>query len=586
MSTRAWPELMVEELFRCGLDTYFIAPGSRSTPLVSAIARHSQAKKIVHFDERGTAFAAIGYARFTGRPAAWVTTSGTAVANGLPAVVESSIDNIPLLLLTADRPPELRDTGANQTILQSGIFGSYVRWFFDISVQDQKTDPAFVLTTMDHAIHRCLSEPGPVHINCMYRKPLELGGINSGVTDGDPIPGLKNWSEGSRPYTHYDHAALRCTDIDAASRTIDTALHASHRPVFLLGGGMRKDVEILIADWAAQRQIPVFPDIGSSLRLNPGSTSVIPHWVVAGDGRYTDTELPDLIIQFGPRIVSTKWDKAVAADSDIIKIVVAPGNQRIDPDHNVSARITVDSEGTAALIRNLHVPEPRKNTWLNSWIESSKTVSEELRAIAFGKSSNLSEEIVAYLLPDLLPADSVLMIGNSLSVRHVDQWGGSSTKQVMSVISRGTSGIDGTIAQAVGLHVASGKPTAVLLGDQSLLHDLNSLAMVNGRQILVVVVNNDGGRIFHQLPISEQRDVFEPLFVNSQGINFEHAAAQFGINYVAARTLEEFRQAMERFLMLPESLMIEVPIDYDRNESLRSLLDNRIAVALSSSSGE
>jgi len=168
-----WAKLIVEELLRSGAGHFFLAPGSRSTPLALAVARNRRARYHVHFDERGTAFAALGYGRATGKPAVWITTSGTAVANGLPAVVEAATDGVPLILLTADRPPELRETGANQTIDQAKIFGDYVRWQLDLPVPDPAIDPAFVLTTVDQAVYRSLRAPaGPVHLNCMFREPL------------------------------------------------------------------------------------------------------------------------------------------------------------------------------------------------------------------------------------------------------------------------------------------------------------------------------------------------------------------------------------------------------------------------------
>ena len=187
----------MEELIRCGVDFFCVAPGSRSTPLVAALAANDRARSLVHFDERGTAFAALGYARATGRPAAWITTSGTAVANGLPAVVEASTDGVPMILLTADRPPELRQTGANQTIDQPDIFGDYVRWRFDLPAPDLAIDPAMVLTTVDQAAYRARRSPhGPVHLNLMFREPFL-------PEAEDDARGPSPWAEGNEPYTRY-----------------------------------------------------------------------------------------------------------------------------------------------------------------------------------------------------------------------------------------------------------------------------------------------------------------------------------------------------------------------------------------------
>ncbi|WP_273889483.1 2-succinyl-5-enolpyruvyl-6-hydroxy-3-cyclohexene-1-carboxylic-acid synthase, partial [Rubrobacter naiadicus] len=195
-----WASLLVEELVRAGVGPFCIAPGSRSTPLVAAIAENPRARAVVHYDERGTAFCALGYARATGRPAAWVTTSGTAVANGLPAVVEAATDCVPVILLTADRPPELRETGANQTIVQPGLFGGYVRWSFDMPAPDTRPAPEMVLTAADQAVYRARRAPaGPVHLNLMFREPfLPPPGRRPEVP-----PHLRGWYEKGAPYTRY-----------------------------------------------------------------------------------------------------------------------------------------------------------------------------------------------------------------------------------------------------------------------------------------------------------------------------------------------------------------------------------------------
>src|SRR5215213_3717511 len=193
-ANRLWAYLIVEELLRCGIEFFCVAPGSRSTPLVAALAANARARSLIHFDERGTAFAALGYARATGRPAAWITTSGTAVANGLPAVVEAATDGVPMVLLTADRPPELRQTGANQTIDQPDIFGDYIRWRFDLPAPDPAIDPAMVLTTVDQAAYRASRTPqGPVHLNLMFREPLL-------PEDEDALSGPSSWMKSGEPY--------------------------------------------------------------------------------------------------------------------------------------------------------------------------------------------------------------------------------------------------------------------------------------------------------------------------------------------------------------------------------------------------
>ncbi len=373
-----WPDLIVEELLRCGVEKFFIAPGSRSTPLVSAIARNEKASVLIHYDERGTAFAALGYARSTGRPAAWITTSGTAVANGLPAVVEASVDGVPMILLTADRPADLRDTGANQTILQSNIFGGYVRWKFEFPVPETQFDPAFVLTTIDQAVYRSIAENGPVHLNCMFRKPLEL----SEDPDAVPLPShLLDWGNSDAPYTTYALSARIVSE--AVVEKLRTLFGSAQRPVILLGRVLDSTYEKNIVDWAREEGIPVLPDISSSFRVreqnlhsprrsSPGSSEsemnhsfspVIPYWELLMSVEEARNDLqPDLIVQFGRGIVSTRFE---TAEADRVVIDSAP--DRFDPGHQVILRIQADARGVNDLIGSLGGAISAPGTWLSAW---------------------------------------------------------------------------------------------------------------------------------------------------------------------------------------------------------------------------
>ncbi len=222
-----WADLLVEELIRAGVGLFCLAPGSRSAPLALAVAAHPRAERAMHYDERGAAFCALGYGRATRRPAAWITTSGTAVANGMPAVVEASMDCVPMLLVTADRPPELRAAGANQTIDQVKIFGEYVRWQFDLPAPDRAIDPAFVLTTADQAAYRTRRMPaGPVHLNAMYREPLVSNPDRSRYAAY--LAGLQAWRDSEAPYTRYSSAAdiaeTPITDLDLVAGLSKTSV--------------------------------------------------------------------------------------------------------------------------------------------------------------------------------------------------------------------------------------------------------------------------------------------------------------------------------------------------------------------------
>ncbi len=305
-----------------------LAPGSRSTPLVAACIRNGAMSMQLHVDERGAAFFALGHARATGRPAVWITTSGTAVANGLPAVVEASLDGVPLLLLTADRPPELRDTAANQTADQPSIFAPYVRWRVDLPAPDPSTDPAFLLSTVDQAVYRASgSHPGPVHLNAMFRKPLEP---RREPTDFGAVPGLEAWGTGGLPHTRYAPRVVR-PDVGALVRDLGGA----ERPL-LVAGRLGPGEAAAVQDLARATGWPVAADVTSQLLLGSGSVLRHADFVV----EHADhLPVPDAVIEVGRPGVSSRLRAYVAARRPRIHAVIADGPGRVDPEHRSTHRL-------------------------------------------------------------------------------------------------------------------------------------------------------------------------------------------------------------------------------------------------------
>ncbi|MCP4454643.1 MAG: 2-succinyl-5-enolpyruvyl-6-hydroxy-3-cyclohexene-1-carboxylic-acid synthase, partial [Planctomycetes bacterium] len=263
-----WATLMIEELVRLGCDQFVICPGSRSTALTVATARHEKARTRIAYDERAAAFWAVGYARATTRPVCVITTSGTAVANLLPAVTEASNDHIPLILLTADRPPELLDTGANQTICQSGLFGQFVRWQKDMPCPTDQIDPAYVLTTVDQAVHRCVTgDPGPVHLNCAYREPL--------MGDADPaVPvSLQSWQGSDTPYTAYATPVMTLPQNTADEVRI--VLAQTKKGLLFVGRLQSAKARQAVQSLISSLNWPVYADLASGLRLGDVGTHII-----------------------------------------------------------------------------------------------------------------------------------------------------------------------------------------------------------------------------------------------------------------------------------------------------------------------
>jgi 2-succinyl-5-enolpyruvyl-6-hydroxy-3-cyclohexene-1-carboxylate synthase len=575
-ANRLWAHLIVEELARCGVDFFCVAPGSRSTPLVAALAENPKAKSLVHFDERGTAFAALGYARATGSPAAWITTSGTAVANGLPAVVEAATDGVPMILLTADRPPELRQTGANQTIDQPDIFGDFVRWRFDLPAPSLGVDPASVLTTVDQAVYRAGRSPrGPVHLNLMFREPL-IPPPGEGETRAD-VP--KRWRDTDEPYTRYatTEPAVDEAEVEALwerLRPVERGLVVAGR---LASRAQGKAVERL----ACSLGWPLLPDVGSQVRLGGDSQNAAFFDVLLADGAFARAHAPEAVLHFGGRALSKRLEGFVARHRPDPYVVVREHPFRLDPGHLATHSVESGIEAfCAALGKAASDRPPRADApWAAGWIGASERVGSVLDRALAGRERP-DEPLVARLVSREIQEGHGLVVASSMPVRDLDAFAVAGGPSVPVAANRGASGIDGTVATAAGFARGSGRPVTLLIGDLALLHDLNSLAMLRGLPVTVVVLNNDGGGIFSFLPVSGHGSFFEPFFGTPQGVGFGHAAAMFGLRYEESETTEEFLSAYGDALSSDGPVLIEVTTDRNENVAVHGTLLDAVSDAM------
>ncbi|GIV62250.1 2-succinyl-5-enolpyruvyl-6-hydroxy-3-cyclohexene-1-carboxylic-acid synthase [Rhodocaloribacter litoris] len=574
---RFWAELLVEELVRCGVSFFSLAPGSRSTPLVTAVAAHPEARAHMHFDERGAAFLALGYARATGRGAAWVTTSGTAVANGLPAVVEAAMDGVPLLLLTADRPPELRDTGANQAIDQVKLFGDYVRWQFDLPVPDPAPDPAMVLTTVDQAVYRaCRAPRGPVHLNVMFREPL------APEPDGGDFPAegasLRAWYARGTPYTTYTGPAWTTSppgDFVEILAGVERGLVVAGRlGTAAEGQAVRRLAEAL--GW------PLLPDVGSQVRLGREHASPVRvdyfDLLLAQPG-FAETHRPEAVLHFGRRPTSKRLARLLETTAPPLYALFQPDPFRHDPAHRVTHRFEVD---LAAFATALATAVPSRAAGAAAWLAGWKTASDRVGAWLNTAlpATGLSEPAVAHAVTRLLPPEHSLVLAASMPVRDADVFAAADGPAVPVFANRGASGIDGTVATAAGVALGRAAPATLLIGDLALLHDLNSLALLRRAPVVVVVLNNDGGGIFHFLPIARHTGVFEPFFGTPHGLGFEHAARLFDLPYHRPATLADFEAAYREACATGQAALIEVVTDRRANRALHDRLQKEAGEAL------
>lgn len=593
--TYFWTQCLVEELVRLGVDTFFVAPGSRSTPLTVAVARHPKTRVMVHVDERGTAFAALGYGRATGRPAGWITTSGTAVANGLPAVVEASVDGVPMLCLTADRPPELRGSGANQTIDQVDIFGDFPRAFVDLPPPSGMSVEA-MLPKVDEAIYRTVRMPrGPVHVNAAFRKPLE-------PTQRDDVPDLsprlRRWVEGEKAFNQRPVSTphVSTPDLDAVAETLRSVQHG-----LIVAGRLDRvaDVESVRAlagalDW------PLLPDVTSRLRLGPAPGAPrVAHvgGILAGrengaSGRWA----PEAVLHIGGRSVSKRLRLLIRDAAPNPYVLVRPDASRFDPDHRVTHHLeTEPSAFCSAMMKRLSGTDlSASREWTRQWTEADQAVAkvfhDELDALSSEPTQPLNkplnEPMTARMVTERIPDDHALCLASSMPVRDANRFAAVTGGSVPVHANRGASGIDGTLATAAGLAAGQGAPVTCLIGDLAAVHDLNSLALLQQVPVVAVLINNSGGGIFHFLPIAEQQDVFEPYFATPQTVDFSAGAATFGISHTEVSTASEFadayRDAAAQATATGQSAIIEVRTEREQNHAIHERLDALCAEAVRS----
>ncbi len=572
-----WTSVMVEELVRLGITQFVISPGSRSAPLTVAVARNERARSVIHFDERGAAFFALGYARATGKPAALICTSGTAVANYLPAVVEASVDCVPMILLTADRPPELRNKGANQTITQPKIFGTYIRWDCDLDCPTTDIPVLSLVRTVDESVNAAQSTPaGPVHLNCMFREPLAP--TTTGEDLEDYASEVVDWSADVQPLTSalVAHSPILENELSE----IKQVLESTTKGLLVVGALKRDSDRKAIASLANHLGWPMIADIGSGLRGGEIRTRIDFFDLVLASKTFASSHQPDTVIQFGSRLTSKRLLSFLerSAPRNYVQVMDHPFAH--DPIDRVTQRIQGDLSEVCAQIESM-ITMSELTDWFSRWAVASAKVDSFLEQ-RFAGATELTEPLVAHMLTSVLAQNDPLWIASSMPIRDVDMFADPRANWYQVGANRGTSGIDGTIASAAGYSMGLGRRITVLIGDLAMLHDLNSLALLkeDDVELTIIVVNNNGGGIFGHLPISEVKDVLERYFVTSHEFRFEDAAKMFHIRYEQVNTASQFLESLSRSKERNGSCIIEVAIERERSRSFHKLLINGAAAKL------
>ncbi len=560
-----WAAVLFASLADAGVRDIVISPGSRSTPFVVAAVREPRLRKHDIIDERSAAFFALGQARVTGVPSVLVCTSGTAAAHYLPAIIEAELTGIPLIALTADRPHELYECRAPQTIDQVKLFGDHVRRFLEL-VPDSSTESLRALRRM---VAQSVSESvwpkaGAVHLNARARKPLEPVAPTRD-DEHDLVTRAQAVRAGAitsarRPVVHPNAETIA----DAAA-----IVRGARRGIIVVGPLplARRDLRAAVAALARATGFSVAAETTSQVRIGPkqpGGEILDAFELLLRSATFRREAAFDCAIQIGPPPTSGSWEGIARGP---LPRIVLTDHGWADPHANAASMVFGDlaasCEALAAAVGN--PPSGPEVLARASWVAAASSAAWTAAEQVLAEGTELVEAVAVRALVDTTPEDALLVIGNSLAVRIVDIYTRASEREVGVLSQRGASGIDGLVAGAVGSAMASGRPTALLLGDVSLLHDIGSLQLAARvtTPLVVFVLHNGGGRIFEMLPIVDvpgiEREVIDRTTTPHQ-VSFEHAAALFQLAYTRVADEASVRTALAQAWSRPGATLIEVTV--------------------------
>lgn len=522
---RIWCQTLLEELTRFGVEHICVAPGSRSTPLTLEADANDKLTLHTHFDERGLGFLALGMAKASQKPVAVVVTSGTAVANLLPAIAEAKLTGEKLVVLTADRPVELVGCGANQAIVQQGIYSSHVCAELALPSPSEQVSLRWLLTSIDEVMHKQAREGSAVHINCAFPEPLYSDQPKSIYQDY--LDSVAKWQCSGKRYSQQSFAMT--------SPAFELSEWQGRKGLIMVGSVSKSQAE-LAKKLAEKLAWPVLcdPQSGAS-----SDWAYYDAWLQTEAGKALINQA-DLVVQIGSRIVSKRFNQWLA-QAEVEYHYVSDSLARNNQDHlmQVHHACNITDWLEHALLTPIHSTD--------NWAAAGKTFTEcVLQSVTkqIGQTTQLTELALATSLTSL-PNDTHVFLGNSLFVRMVDMFG-QLDSEVYS--NRGASGIDGLVATAAGTVRIKDKPNVLYIGDTSLLYDLNSLALFTHQTppCVIVVTNNDGGAIFDLLPVPQAQK--QSLYQMPHGYQFAAAAQQFKLEYCLANTLAEYQTVVEQHL--------------------------------------
>lgn len=582
-----WSLHLVRGLYQSGVRHFVVSSGSRCSPLVLAVAHTLGIHIWTQIDERSAAFWGLGIGKATRHPAAVIGTSGTAAANDFPAVIEARLSRTPLIILTADRPPELRRKGAPQTIDQVDLYGRYPLFFCDLPAPD---DPGSSKAEWERigtdAVRASLGPSlGPVHLNVPFREPLipdpeRTNAIISALQfeDGALSP---------EPVGNADPASPRQVLSGEIWDQIADRMSDARQGLIVCGPqNAGDDLGPAVAALAAASGFPALADIASQARFGVRNHSnvISHHDLCLRDPAFASGAPPDLVIRLGGLPTSKILNEWLAAQT-CEQILVDDHADIADP--YATGTLTIVSnldKACASLARRLRTIRPAPNDYLSRWRTADTKTAELLHEGHTENGQPFEGDIVASVFR-LAPAGTTIVLSNSLPIRLAEFYATGHDRPVRVLCNRGANGIDGVVSTAGGIAAALQHPVVLVIGDVALLHDLNGLLEVRRTDLplKIVLLNNDGGGIFSFLPIAAHRDLFEPLVAMPQGRDFAHAAAFHGVLHRQIESLAEFNDAYAHCLASPGPELLEIRSDRSHTLAVSQTIERLVSAKIGGS---
>jgi len=535
---------LVDELYQLGVREVVISPGSRSTPLSMLFCEHDF-KTFLNIDERSASFFALGIAKECERPVVLVCTSGSAAAHYLPAIIEAKHSRVPIIILTADRPHELRHVGAPQTIDQNKIFGGFTKYYEELALPEEKESMyRYVRVVMQKAYASAMSkEYGVVHINVPVRDPL--------------IPDLSrlNFTLG-REKDKFEYIA------GEGHLSFDASIFKDKNGLIICGGDAYSDYQKEVLELGGRLKAPVIADPISNVR-NYSKDIIIDSYDAFLKSDAVKKELkPEFIIHFGQVPVSKRLQQFLSIHQEVLYLQVDENFEYRNPAFSTKKYIVASPKLFAESI----CIQNNNTEYLSKWLKLQKQMRKQLNSAKY--EMNMFEGKLIQRMQDMLRSESRLVVANSMSIRDVDYFFEARNQNIKVLCNRGANGIDGTVSTALGIST-SNNPTVLLTGDLAFYHDLNGVLIgkTHDLNLIIVLLNNDGGGIFKYLPQSEEKQ-FNYLFRTSHGINFQGLKTLYDIKYYEATDYNAFEHAFSQALTLEGIRLIEIKIDLELSKVL------------------